>query len=119
MSLILLDIFNAMPEESQKLFQEEIKKFQRFLDSDIKTMSPEQLSSLLSVLATEKSNLSVKIIQLETQLQSRQRELDVKMKEIQTKYGVADIGGLEKKKQDVERELEQHLLVLKQIVEKS
>lgn len=116
MTTTLQDIINALPEETKTIFREEVKKFQKFFQTDIKTMSGEQLASLLSALSSEKSALSVKIIQLETQLAEKQKELDSKIKEILDKYQISDLSLLEKKKEEIEAELEKQLSVLKEVV---
>lgn len=113
----LNEIILTLPEDSRAVLSTEIKKFDKFLGVEVSTLSAEQLSSLLSLLSTEKNQLSVKIIQQETQLEEKQKELNTQTKNILEKYGVTEISALEEKQKELEAELEKQLGLLKEALE--
>lgn len=113
------EIVETLPQGTKALLHTEINKFTRFLGMDVKTLNAEQLSALLSLLATEKNGLSVKVIQLETQLQEKKKELEKVEKEILEKYNISDISGLELKKEEASLALQAKLQELKDILDKT
>lgn len=112
------EIIETLPEESKILLKAEIKKFEKFFDTDIQQLSAEQLSALLSTLNSEIQGLSVKLIQSEAQLEEKQKELNSQTEAILQKYSISDISELDGKKVELETELNKQLAMLKETMEK-
>jgi hypothetical protein len=112
------EIIETLPEESKTLLKAEIKKFEKFFDTDVQQLSAEQLSALLSTLNSEIQGLSVKLIQSEAQLEEKQKELDSQTEAILQKYSISDISELDGKKVELETELNKQLAMLKETMEK-
>jgi len=112
------EIIETLPEESKTLLKAEIKKFEKFFDTDVQQLSAEQLSALLSTLNSEIQGLSVKLIQSEAQLEEKQKELDSQTEAILQRYSISDISELDGKKVELETELNKQLAMLKETMEK-
>lgn len=119
MATLLELVQNAnLSEEGVKILRQELEKFSTFLNKEISLLSPAELSSFLSLLTTEKNNLSVKTIQTAAQLEEKQKTLNTKIEELQKKYNVGSILELESKKSEIEKELEKQMQELKEVLEK-
>ncbi len=119
MATLLELVQNAnISEEGVKTLRQELEKFSIFLNKEISLLTPAELSSFLSLLTTEKNNLSVKTIQTAAQLEEKQKTLNNKIEEIQKKYNVGSILELDGKKAEIEKELEKQMQELKEVLEK-
>lgn len=108
-----MSLLENLSPENKSLLQEELKKYSKLLNIDVKTATPEQIATTITQLTSEEQALSNRLIQLETQIQEKEKQIQEKEKEIKEKYGISDIKEIETLKQQLEQELEQALLELR------
>lgn len=113
----LLEIFNGLPDKGKETIRAEVMALKPYLNKPVSELSRQEVTDLLSLLGKERDALSVKVIQTETQLETKQKELDEKLKALFESHGVTDIAGLDAKRAALEKELDAEFGTLRTILE--
>ncbi len=104
-----------LPESVKNAVLTEMKKLNIF-SMDVSNMDAEQLSKAIALINKEETALNNKLIQLETQIQEKEKQLSETEEKLKQKYGVSSISELETKKAKCEKDLNNTLAELKNLM---